>query len=58
MSEISLRQILTFLRQGNTNLRSISRSIYNVRAEIRKDSLHGCTMIEALFQELGQGEFF
>ncbi|KAK1380081.1 hypothetical protein POM88_026825 [Heracleum sosnowskyi] len=57
MSGIAPRQILTSLRQSNANIQSISRSIYNARAKIRKDSLQGCTVIQALYQELGQGEF-
>lgn len=57
MAGIAPRQILTSLRQNNTKLQATSRSIYNVRAKIRKDSLQGCSMIQALFEELGQGEF-
>ncbi|XP_074373898.1 protein FAR1-RELATED SEQUENCE 5-like [Apium graveolens] len=54
---MSPRQILTSLRQSNINLQAISRSIYNVMTKIRKESLQGRSMIQALFEELGQGEF-
>lgn len=38
---IPLHQILTSLRQGNLNLQAISRTLYNVRAKIKKESLNG-----------------
>ncbi|KAK1377584.1 hypothetical protein POM88_024328 [Heracleum sosnowskyi] len=44
MSGIAPRQIITSLRQSNANLQSISRSIYNARAKLRKDNLQGRTV--------------
>ncbi|KAK1378823.1 MULE domain-containing protein [Heracleum sosnowskyi] len=57
ISGITPKQILSSLRQGNGNLKSISRSEYNARAKFRKESLQGRTVLEALFEELGEADF-
>lgn len=54
---VAPRQILTSLRQSNPNLKTISRSVYNASAKFPRESLQGRTMIQVLFEELGQGEF-
>ena len=51
------RQILTSLRQHNPKLPAVSRTLYNLKAKIRKDYLAGRTMIQALLEELGKGGF-
>ncbi|KAF7147655.1 hypothetical protein RHSIM_Rhsim03G0114700 [Rhododendron simsii] len=51
------RQILTSLRQSNPNCKAIARTVYNAKANITKVVLAGRTMIQALFDELGQGDF-
>ncbi|XP_074369610.1 uncharacterized protein LOC141711063 [Apium graveolens] len=38
MTDIPPRQILTSLRQSNPNLQAISRTLYNVRAKIKRES--------------------
>jgi uncharacterized membrane protein len=38
-------------------MQAISRTIYNVKTKIKKDNLGGKTIIQALFEELGQGGF-
>ncbi|KAF7140583.1 hypothetical protein RHSIM_Rhsim06G0117200 [Rhododendron simsii] len=57
MAGIPPRQILTSLRQSNSNCKAIARTVYNAKAAIKKKVLVGRTMIEALFDELGQGVF-
>ncbi|KAJ7964071.1 Protein FAR1-RELATED SEQUENCE 5 [Quillaja saponaria] len=54
---IAPRQILSSLRQNNPNLLAVSRTLYNVKAKIRKDSLGGRTMIQALMDELDENGF-
>ncbi|XP_021762921.1 protein FAR1-RELATED SEQUENCE 5-like [Chenopodium quinoa] len=54
---IAPRQILTKLRKGNSNLKAISRTLYNVKAKIIKDGLGGRSMIQALMDELDKGGF-
>ncbi|XP_021770208.1 protein FAR1-RELATED SEQUENCE 5-like isoform X3 [Chenopodium quinoa] len=56
-ADIAPRQILTKLRKGNSNLKAISRTLYNVKAKIIKDGLGGRSMIQALMDELGKGGF-
>ncbi|KAL7163345.1 hypothetical protein ACSBR2_039443 [Camellia fascicularis] len=50
-------QILSSLRQRNPKLQSISRTIYNIKAKLHRDNLAGQTMMQALFEELCQGDF-
>ncbi|KAL4589691.1 hypothetical protein LXL04_002599 [Taraxacum kok-saghyz] len=51
------RQILSSLRQQTPNLPAISRTIYNVKKKIRRQSLGDRPMIQALFDELQEGGF-
>jgi hypothetical protein len=55
--DIPPRQILTSLRQHNPKLPTVSRTLYNLKAKIRKDYLAGRTMIQALLEELFKGGF-
>ncbi|KAI8568648.1 hypothetical protein RHMOL_Rhmol02G0216800 [Rhododendron molle] len=57
MAGIPPRQILTSLRQSNSNCKAIARTVYNAKAAIKKKVLAGRTMIQALFDELCQGDF-
>ncbi|GLT93672.1 hypothetical protein SLE2022_114520 [Rubroshorea leprosula] len=57
-SGIPTRQILSSLRQKNPSLQAISRNVYNSIRKIREEKLGGRTMVQALFEELGEGEFF
>ena len=54
MAGIPPRQILSSLRQNNTNCKAIVRTMYNDKANITKEVLAGRTMIQALFEELGK----
>lgn len=56
-SGVPPRQILSSLRQRNPKLQAISRTIYNMKVKLKNDNLDGRTMIQALFEELGQGDF-
>ncbi|XP_058185926.1 PKS-NRPS hybrid synthetase cheA-like [Rhododendron vialii] len=56
-SGVPPRQILSSLRQGNPKLQAISRTIYNMKVKLKNDNLAGRTMIQALFEELCQGDF-
>ncbi|KAG5541196.1 hypothetical protein RHGRI_021152 [Rhododendron griersonianum] len=56
-SGIPPRQILSSLRQSNPKLQAVSKTIYNTKGKIQKDNLAGRTMIQALFEELCQGDF-
>jgi hypothetical protein len=56
-SGIPLCQILTSLRQHNPKLSAMSKTLYNLKAKIRKDYLASRTMIQALLEELGKGGF-
>ncbi|KAL4561764.1 hypothetical protein LXL04_033938 [Taraxacum kok-saghyz] len=51
LSGIPPRQILSSLRQGNQSLPAISRTIYNLKAKIRKENLNNRSMVSALFEE-------
>ena len=51
------RQILSSLRQQTPNLPAISRTIYNVKRKIKRQSLGDRPLINALFQELEEGGF-
>ncbi|KAF7133193.1 hypothetical protein RHSIM_Rhsim09G0181600 [Rhododendron simsii] len=57
LAGIPPRQILTSLRKSNPNCKAIARTVYHAKANITKEVLAGRTMIQALFEELGQGEF-
>ncbi|PWA49219.1 hypothetical protein CTI12_AA483420 [Artemisia annua] len=57
LSGIPPRQIISSLRQQNPNLPANSRTIYNLKAKIRKDDLKDRSMVSALFEELGKGGF-
>ncbi|KAL7252612.1 hypothetical protein ACSBR1_007225 [Camellia fascicularis] len=56
-SGIPPHQILSSLRQRNLKLQAVLRTIYNMTAKLHKDNLAGRTMIQALFEELRQGDF-
>ena len=51
------REILSTLRKNNPNSLAISKTIYNARDKIRRDNLQGRTPIEALLDELIEGNF-
>ncbi|XP_028124692.1 PKS-NRPS hybrid synthetase CHGG_01239-like [Camellia sinensis] len=55
-SGIPSPQILSSLRQKNPKLQAVSRTIYNMKAKLHKDNLAGRTIIQALFEELRQGD--
>ncbi|KAL4580761.1 hypothetical protein LXL04_016963 [Taraxacum kok-saghyz] len=57
LSGIPPRQILSSLRQGNQSLPAISRTIYNLKAKIRKESLNNRSMVSALFEEFEKEGF-
>ncbi|PWA55937.1 hypothetical protein CTI12_AA397510 [Artemisia annua] len=57
VSGIPPRQILTSLRQQTPNLPANSRTIYNLKAKIRKDDLGDRPMVRALLEELEKGGF-
>nr|KAJ0184863.1 hypothetical protein LSAT_V11C900471780 [Lactuca sativa] len=57
LSGIPLRQILSSLSQGNPNLPAVSRTIYNLKAKIRKESLGNRSMVNALFEEFEKEGF-
>jgi len=57
-SGIPPHQILPSLRQRNLKLQAVSRTINNMKAKLHKDNLAGRTMIQALFEELRQGDFY
>nr|KAJ0202453.1 hypothetical protein LSAT_V11C600311600 [Lactuca sativa] len=46
------RQILSSLHQRKKNLPPDSRTIYNLKAKLRKDKLQNRSMVSALFEEL------
>ena len=51
------RQMLSTLRQNNTHLAAISKTIYNARDQLRRQTLAGRTPIQALLDELKEGNF-
>lgn len=57
LSGIPPRQILSSLRQQNPNIPATSRTIYNVKKKIRKDTLGGRSEINVLFEEFEKGGF-
>ena len=57
VSGIPPRQILTSLRQKTPNLPANSRTIYNLKAKIRRDDLGDRSMVMALLEELEKGGF-
>ncbi|KAL5704010.1 hypothetical protein ACHQM5_022490 [Ranunculus cassubicifolius] len=50
-------QALTSLVQANPELKATNKTIYNVKAKIRKEELAGRTPIQALMDELSTGGF-
>ncbi|XP_050221087.1 uncharacterized protein LOC126671359 [Mercurialis annua] len=56
-SGIAPRHILTSLRQKNNSLQAVSRSVYNAKAKIYRENLGCRTIIQALFEEFGDGDF-
>ncbi|GKC38379.1 hypothetical protein Tco_1050763, partial [Tanacetum coccineum] len=57
VSGIPPRKILTSLRQQTPYLPAISRTIYNLKAKIRRDELGDRPMVRALLDELEKGGF-
>ncbi|PWA36651.1 hypothetical protein CTI12_AA597770 [Artemisia annua] len=57
VSGIPQRQILTSLRQQTPNLPANFRTIYNLKAKIRRDDLGDRSMVRALLDELEKGGF-
>lgn len=57
VSGIPPRQILTSLHQKTPNLPENSRTIYNLKAKIRRDDLGDRSMVMALLEELEKGGF-
>nr|KAJ0224564.1 hypothetical protein LSAT_V11C100034220 [Lactuca sativa] len=57
LSGIPPWQILSSLRQKNQNLPTVSRTIYNLKAKIRKDNLNNRSMVSALFEEFEKEGF-
>ncbi|XP_004305076.1 PREDICTED: protein FAR-RED ELONGATED HYPOCOTYL 3-like [Fragaria vesca subsp. vesca] len=54
---VTPRQILSSLRQSNSDIHTTFRSIYNEKQRIMKENLAGHTVIQALLEELGQAGF-
>nr|KAJ0186149.1 hypothetical protein LSAT_V11C900470640 [Lactuca sativa] len=57
LSGIPPRQILSSLRQQNPNIPAVSRTIYNLKAKIRKQNLGNRSMVSALFEEFEKEGF-
>ncbi|XP_021839271.2 protein FAR1-RELATED SEQUENCE 5-like [Spinacia oleracea] len=57
LAGIQPRQIISSLRQKNPNLQAVARTIYNLKSKIQKESLGNRSLIQALFEELEQGDF-
>ena len=57
LSGIPPRQIISSLRQKNPNLPVNSRTIYNLKAKLRKDDLGNQSLVCALLKELENGGF-
>lgn len=57
LSGIPPRQIISSLRQQTPNLSATSRTMYNVKAKLKKDALGDRSMIGALFEEFEKGGF-
>ncbi|KAL3517008.1 hypothetical protein ACH5RR_023910 [Cinchona calisaya] len=51
------RKIITSLHQKNPNSQVLARDIYNMRRKIVQDSLDGRSLIQVLFEELGNAGF-
>ncbi|KAG5551462.1 hypothetical protein RHGRI_009772 [Rhododendron griersonianum] len=56
-SGVPPRQILSSLRLRNKKLQAVSRTIYNMKNKLRRENLAGRTTIQALFDELCEGDF-
>ncbi|XP_071740660.1 protein FAR1-RELATED SEQUENCE 5-like [Rutidosis leptorrhynchoides] len=52
------RQILSSLRKQIPNLPATSRTVYNVKRQIQKETLGNCSEVGALFEQLQKGGFF
>ncbi|GJV70704.1 protein FAR1-related sequence 5 [Tanacetum coccineum] len=57
LSGIPPRQIISSLRQKNPNLPVNSRTIYNLKAKLRKNGLGNRSLVSKLFKELEKGGF-
>ncbi|KAL3500695.1 hypothetical protein ACH5RR_039788 [Cinchona calisaya] len=57
MAGIAPRQILISLQKSNPKLQAISRTIYNAKAKVQRESLKGRTIMQALFDEFGESGF-
>ncbi|XP_024177753.1 uncharacterized protein LOC112183616 [Rosa chinensis] len=57
LAGIKPRQILSSLRQSNPDLLALSKNIYSKTAQFRRESLGGCSIIQALLDELGGAGF-
>nr|XP_043621863.1 protein FAR1-RELATED SEQUENCE 5-like [Erigeron canadensis] len=57
LAGIPPREILSTLRQQTPNLPAVSRTIYNLKAKIRKDNLRNKSMVSSLFEELEKSGF-
>ncbi|GKA61621.1 PKS-NRPS hybrid synthetase [Tanacetum coccineum] len=57
LSGIPPRQIISSLRQKNPNLPVNSRTIYNLKAKLRKNGLGNRSLVSKLFEELEKGGF-
>ncbi|KAG5536356.1 hypothetical protein RHGRI_023956 [Rhododendron griersonianum] len=56
-SGVPPRQILSSLRLRNKKLQAVSRTIYNMKNKLQRENLAGRTTIQALFDELCEGDF-
>ncbi|GKA62883.1 PKS-NRPS hybrid synthetase [Tanacetum coccineum] len=57
LSGIPPRQIISSLRPKNPNLRVNSRTIYNLKAKLRKNGIGNRSLVSKLFEELEKGGF-
>lgn len=57
LAGVPARQILSALRQNNPNIQAISKTIYNAKAKVIKEIISDRTVLQALFEELSQGDF-
>jgi hypothetical protein len=57
LAGIRPRDIANALRQSNPEQPIISKTVYNARDQVRRENLDGRTPIQALFDELKDGDF-
>ncbi|KAG5566439.1 hypothetical protein RHGRI_002122 [Rhododendron griersonianum] len=57
LAGIPPRQVLSSLRLSDPSCKAIARTVYNAKNAITKEVLAGRTMVQALFNELGKGDF-